>query len=32
MTVLIDPFIDESLAKRVRSRQWSNLDEALALN
>jgi hypothetical protein len=32
MIVLIDPFIEQSLAKRVRSRQWFNLDEALELN
>jgi hypothetical protein len=31
MTTLIDPFIDESLAKRVRSKQWFNLDETLEL-
>jgi hypothetical protein len=31
MTVLIDPFIDESLARRVRSKQWFNLDEAIEL-
>jgi hypothetical protein len=31
MTALIDPFIDESLAKRVRSKQWFNLDETLEL-
>jgi hypothetical protein len=27
MTALIGPYIDESLAKRVRSKQWFNLDE-----
>ena len=32
MIVLIDPFVDQSLAKRVRSRQRFNLDEALELN
>jgi Putative metallopeptidase len=31
MTALIDPFIDESLAKRVKSKQWFNLDETLEL-
>jgi putative metallopeptidase DUF4344 len=31
MTALIDPFIDERLAKRVRSREWFNLDEVLEL-
>jgi hypothetical protein len=29
MTALIGPYIDESLAKRVRSKQWFNLDEAI---
>ena len=31
MTALIDPFIDQSLAKRVRSKQWFNLDEMIVL-
>jgi Putative metallopeptidase len=31
MTALIGPYIDESLAKRVRSRQWFNLDETIEL-
>ena len=31
MTALIDPFIDQSLAKRVRSKQWFNLDEMSVL-
>jgi putative metallopeptidase DUF4344 len=31
MTALIDPYIDESLAKRVRSKQWFNLDETIEL-
>jgi Putative metallopeptidase len=31
MTALIDPFIDENLAKRVRSKQWFNLDETIEL-
>jgi Putative metallopeptidase len=31
MTALIDPFIDEGLAKRVRSKQWFNLDETIEL-
>ena len=31
MTALIDPFIDQSLAKRIRSKQWFNLDEMIVL-
>jgi hypothetical protein len=31
MTALIDPFVDENLAKRVRSKQWFNLDETIEL-
>jgi hypothetical protein len=31
MTALIDPFVDESLAKRVRAKQWFDLDEVLEL-
>ena len=31
MTALIDPFIDQGLAKRVRSKQWFNLDEMIVL-
>jgi hypothetical protein len=31
MTALIDPFIDENLVKRVRSKQWFNLDETVEL-
>jgi Putative metallopeptidase len=31
MTALIGPYIDEDLAKRVRSKQWFNLDEEVDL-
>ena len=31
MTILIDPFIDESLAKRIQSKQWFNLDDTLEI-
>ena len=31
MTALIGPYIDENLAKQVRSKQWFNLDEAVEL-
>jgi hypothetical protein len=31
MTILIDPFIDQSLAKRIKSKQWFNLDDTLEI-
>jgi hypothetical protein len=29
MPILIDPFIDRSLAKRIKSKQWFNLGDSL---
>ena len=31
MAILIEPFIDQSLAKRIKSRQWFNLDDTLEI-
>ena len=31
MTLLIDPFIDQSLTKRIKSKQWFNLDDTLEI-
>jgi hypothetical protein len=29
--ILIDPFIDQSLTKRIKSKQWFNLDDTLEI-